>query len=162
MTPIVRLAAFGTAIALACARTVWADAPQPTPPGCTRTMEEVAALRQEAVALRQDLNSVRKQIARINEKLESAPAPADSERDEEIDRGDKVTLRAESINVRSLLLGLAKQTGMNIIVDSDVDGTVVAYLSNVTVLRALRTIAEQVHATVVVKGDIIRIEARKD
>src|SRR4051812_8153457 len=37
---------------------------------------------------------------------------------------EKVTLRSEAIDIRSLMLGLAKQTGLNISLDPDVTGQV--------------------------------------
>src|SRR5690606_11348576 len=41
---------------------------------------------------------------------------------------------------RSLLLGLSKQTGLNIVLDDEVSGTVSAYLNDVPVYEALKQI----------------------
>lgn len=53
---------------------------------------------------------------------------------------ERVTLRSEGTDLRSLLLGLSKQTGINIVLDEDVRGTVSAYFNDVPLGRALRQI----------------------
>src|SRR5690242_10162052 len=55
---------------------------------------------------------------------------------------EKVTLRSEAIAIRSLMLGLAKQTGLNITLVPSVTGQVSAYFTDVEVLTALEQIAE--------------------
>jgi MSHA biogenesis protein MshL len=70
---------------------------------------------------------------------------------------EKVTLRSEAIDIRSLMLGLAKQTGLNITLDPSVTGQVSAYFTDVEVLTALEQIAEQLDAEVEVKGNVISV-----
>ncbi len=70
---------------------------------------------------------------------------------------EKVTLRSEAIDIRSLMLGLAKQTGLNITLDPDVAGQVSAYFTDVEVLTALRQIADQLGADVEVSGNVISV-----
>jgi len=53
---------------------------------------------------------------------------------------EKVTLRSEAIDIRSLMLGLAKQTGLNITLDPDVTGQVSAYFNDVTVIEHCGTL----------------------
>lgn len=53
---------------------------------------------------------------------------------------EKVTLRSENTELRSLLLGLSKQTGINIVLDDEVTGTVSAFLNDVPVIEALKRI----------------------
>lgn len=53
---------------------------------------------------------------------------------------EKVTLRSENTELRSLLLGLSRQTGLNIVLDDEVTGTVSAFLNEVPVLEALKRI----------------------
>ncbi len=70
---------------------------------------------------------------------------------------DKVTLRSEAIDIRSLMLGLAKQTGLNITLDPDVAGQVSAYFTDVEVYTALQQIADQLGAEVEVHDNVISV-----
>jgi MSHA biogenesis protein MshL len=70
---------------------------------------------------------------------------------------EKVTLRSEAIDIRSLMLGLAKQTALNITLDPDVTGQVSAYFTDIAVIDALTQIADQLGAEVEVHGNVISV-----
>jgi MSHA biogenesis protein MshL len=70
---------------------------------------------------------------------------------------EKVTLRSDSTDLRSLLLGLSKQTGLNIVLDEEVTGTVSAYLNDMEVLEALKRIVTPLGFALEVKDNTVRV-----
>jgi len=70
---------------------------------------------------------------------------------------EKVTLRSEATDLRALLLGLSKQTGINIVLDEEVSGTVSAYLNEVEVLDALRRIVAPLGFEIDVTENFVRV-----
>lgn len=70
---------------------------------------------------------------------------------------EKVTLRSEGTDLRSLLLGLSKQTGINIVLDDEVTGTVSAFLNDVPVLEALKRIIQPLGFEIELSDNFLRV-----
>lgn len=70
---------------------------------------------------------------------------------------EKVTLRSDGTDLRSLLLGLSKQTGINIILDDAVTGNVSAYLNDVPVFEALKRIVRPIGFEIEVSDNFLRV-----
>lgn len=70
---------------------------------------------------------------------------------------EKVTLRSEGTDLRSLLLGLSKQTQINIVLGDEVRGTVSAYLNDVPVLDALYQILRPMGFDLAIEDGFVRV-----
>ena len=68
-----------------------------------------------------------------------------------------ISLRAEGTDLRSMLLGFSKETGININVGNEVKGTVSAYFTNVPVADALTQILKPLGFAYKVEKDFVTI-----